>query len=182
MFRPPSREVDEVERRRRENNEDGVKQRNNILEMVQPAILQPPPFHRFRHPPLLARVFRPEERILTTGIFLCYFFTGSCAIKNTGSRGMASHLESTTSTDLLFSLALSLFLPARKSSFPVPLRLKRVSLTCPLPILYIYKGNRYFFEHVSACYVVLINSSSMRDHLNKCFEQRTIKNLRRNFY
>lgn len=41
-----------------------MKQRNNILEMVRPAILQLAPFHRFRHPPLLARVFRPEERIL----------------------------------------------------------------------------------------------------------------------
>lgn len=41
-----------------------MKQRNNILEMVRPAILQLAPFHRFRHPPLLARVLRPEERIL----------------------------------------------------------------------------------------------------------------------
>ena len=82
---------------------------------------------------LLARVFRPEERILTTGIFLCSYFTGSCAIKNTGSRGMASHLESSTSPT---SSSRSPFLSLSLSSF-TSLLLRVCLCVCTLSTLLI---------------------------------------------
>lgn len=129
-----------------------MKQRNNILEMVRPAILQLQP-HSIVFVILHSwlEYFDQRRGFLYHGnipLLLLHRFLRDKEHRLERRHGISSR-EHHFNRPPLLARPFSLSTGSQELLSKLPLRLKRVSLTCPLPILYIYKGNRYFFQDVS---------------------------------